>query len=157
MKKPQLSSQKTIRILSISIVIVIILASLFLVSDMVLVDNEVSSQDKDNKQEETMTYTSISMQEAFLQLNNAQDYVLLDVRRADEFAAGHIPNAINIANETIDKTIVNSLPNKNQLIFVYCRSGRRSKEASHKLVELGYTNIVEIGGILDWPGDIEYN
>ena len=157
MKKPQLSSQKTIRILSISIVIVIILASLFLVSDMVLVDNEVSSQDKDNKQEETMTYTSISMQEAFLQLNNAQDYVLLDVRRADEFAAGHIPNAINIANETIDKTIVNSLPNKNQLIFVYCRSGRRSKEASQKLVELGYTNIVEIGGILDWPGDIEYN
>ena len=81
-------------------------------------------------------------------------YVILDVRRPDEFAAGHIPNAINVPNETIGTAEISELPNKNQLIFVYCRSGRRSKEAAEKLVNLGYTNIVEFGGILDWKGEI---
>ena len=66
----------------------------------------------------------------------------------------HIPNAINIANESIGTDEIPELPDKNQLIMVYCRSGRRSKEASEKLVKLGYTNIVEFGGILDWKGEI---
>ncbi len=77
------------------------------------------------------------------------------MRRADEFAAGHIPGAINVANESIGTAEIPELPDKDQLILVYCRSGRRSKEASQKLADLGYTNIVEIGGILDWPGEIE--
>ena len=81
-------------------------------------------------------------------------YIILDVRRPDEFALGHIPNAINVPNETISTAPIPELPDKNQRIFVYCRSGRRSKEASEKLVALGYTNIVEFGGILDWTGDI---
>ena len=67
----------------------------------------------------------------------------------------HIPNAINIANESIGTDEIVQLPDKDQLILVYCRSGRRSKEASEKLVKLGYTNIVEFGGILDWTGEIE--
>ena len=75
-------------------------------------------------------------------------YIILDVRRPDEFAAGHIPNAINVPNETIGTAEIPELPNKDQLIMVYCRSGRRSKEASEKLVKLGYTNIVEFGGSL---------
>ena len=82
-------------------------------------------------------------------------YIILDVRRPDEFAAGHIPGSINVANESIGTDEIPELPDKNQLIMVYCRSGRRSKEASEKLVKLGYTNIVEFGGILDWKGDIE--
>ena len=82
-------------------------------------------------------------------------YIILDVRRPDEFAAGHIPGAINVANESIGADEIPELPDKNQLIMVYCRSGRRSKEASEKLVKLGYTNIVEFGGILDWKGKIE--
>ena len=82
-------------------------------------------------------------------------YIILDVRRADEFAAGHIPGAINVANESIGTEEIPQLPDKQQLILVYCRSGRRSKEAAEKLVKLGYTNIVEFGGILDWKGEIE--
>ncbi len=83
------------------------------------------------------------------------DYIILDVRRADEFAEGHIPGAINIANEDIVDTEPEQLTDKGQLIYVYCRSGRRSKEASFKLAKMGYTNIVEFGGIIDWTGAIE--
>lgn len=83
------------------------------------------------------------------------DYIILDVRRPDEFAAGHIPNAVNIPNESIGADEIDELPDKDRLILVYCRSGNRSKQASEKLVRLGYTNIVEFGGILDWKGEIE--
>ena len=100
-------------------------------------------------------YRQITMDEAVRFMEEKSDYVILDVRRPDEFAAGHIPNAINVANETIGTDEIAELPDKNQLIMVYCRSGRRSKEASEKLVKLGYTNIVEFGGILDWKGEIE--
>ena len=100
------------------------------------------------------TYRQISMDEAVTMMAQETGYIILDVRRPDEFAAGHIPGAINVANETIGTAEIPELPDKNQLIMVYCRSGRRSKEASEKLVKLGYTNIVEFGGILDWKGEI---
>jgi rhodanese-related sulfurtransferase len=105
--------------------------------------------------DKTTTYRSISMDAAVAMMEQEQGYIILDVRRPDEFAAGHIPNAINVPNETIGTEEISELPDKDQLIFVYCRSGRRSKEASEKLVKLGYTNIVEFGGILDWKGEIE--
>ena len=101
---------------------------------------------------QTNTYRQIGMDEAVTMMAQETDYIILDVRRPDEFAAGHIPNAINVPNETIGTDEIPELPNKDQLIMVYCRSGRRSKEASEKLVKLGYTNIVEFGGILDWKG-----
>ena len=100
------------------------------------------------------TYRQISMDEAVTMMAEETGYIILDVRRADEFAAGHIPGAINVANESIGTDEIPELPDKNQLIMVYCRSGRRSKEAAEKLVKLGYTNIVEFGGILDWKGEI---
>ena len=103
---------------------------------------------------QTNTYRSITMDEAVTMMAQETGYIILDVRRPDEFAAGHIPNAINVPNETIGTDEIPELPNKDQLIMVYCRSGRRSKEASAKLVKLGYTNIVEFGGILDWKGEI---
>ena len=103
---------------------------------------------------QTNTYRQISMEEAVAMMAQETGYIILDVRRADEFAAGHIPGAINVANESIGTDEIPELPDKNQLIMVYCRSGRRSKEASEKLVKLGYTNIVEFGGILDWKGEI---
>ena len=99
------------------------------------------------------TYRQISMDEAVTMMAQETGYIILDVRRADEFAAGHIPGAINEPNETIGTVEIPELPDKNQLILVYCRSGRRSKEAAEKLVKLGYTNIVEFGGILDWKGE----
>ena len=103
---------------------------------------------------QTNTYRQITMDEAVTMMAQETGYIILDVRRPDEFAAGHIPNAINVPNETIDTAEISELPHKDQLIMVYCRSGRRSKEAAEKLVKLGYTNIVEFGGILDWKGDI---
>ena len=104
---------------------------------------------------QTNTYRQITMDEAVNMMAQETGYIILDVRRPDEYAAGHIPNAINVPNETIGTAEIPELPNKDQLIMVYCRSGRRSKEASEKLVKLGYTNIVEFGGILDWKGEIE--
>ena len=104
---------------------------------------------------QTNTYRQITMDEAVTMMAQETGYIILDVRRPDEFAAGHIQNAINVPNESIGTAEISELPDKNQLIMVYCRSGRRSKKASEKLVKLGYTNIVEFGGILDWKGEIE--
>ncbi len=105
--------------------------------------------------ENSIGYKQITMSEAKKLMQTEKNYIILDVRRADEFAEGHIPGAINVANEDIGTQEITKLPDKSQLILVYCRSGRRSKEASEKLVKLGYTNIVEFGGILDWTGEIE--
>lgn len=99
------------------------------------------------------TYKQITMSEAIAMMEKEKDYIILDVRRPDEFAEKHIPGAINIPNEIIGTEEIKELPNKKQLILVYCRSGNRSKQASEKLVKLGYTNIVEFGGIIDWPGE----
>ncbi len=107
------------------------------------------STDKD------VTYTQITMSEAVEMMEIESDYIILDVRRPDEFATGHIPNAINIPNESIGTDEISELPDKDQLILVYCRSGNRSKQASQKLVKLGYSNVVEFGGINDWKGEIE--
>lgn len=104
--------------------------------------------------DQTSTYREITMDEAVDMMTRENDYIILDVRRPDEFAEGHIPNAINVPNETIGTAEIPQLPRKDQLILVYCRSGRRSKEAAAKLVQLGYTSIVEFGGILDWKGEI---
>ena len=100
-------------------------------------------------------YRQISMDEAVKMMRDEKDYIILDVRRPDEYAEGHIPGAINVPNEEIGVAEIPELPSKSQLILVYCRSERRSKEASEKLVKLGYTNIVEFGGIQDYEGEIE--
>jgi len=101
-----------------------------------------------------VSYRQINMDEAITMMEEESGYIILDVRTPEEFAERHIPGAINIPNETISTEEIPELPNKDQLILVYCRSGNRSKQASEKLVALGYTNIVEFGGINDWPGEI---
>lgn len=103
----------------------------------------------------SLKYRQVSTDEAVAIMREETNYIILDVRRPDEYAEGHIPGAINVPNETIGTAEIPELPDKSQLILVYCRSGRRSKEASEKLVKLGYTNVVEFGGILDWKGEIE--
>ena len=105
--------------------------------------------------QEGAEYTSITMEDAKEIFQEKGDYLIVDVRRADEFAEGHIPGAINIANEDIVSSEPAELPDKDQVIYVYCRSGNRSKQASEKLAAMGYTNIVEFGGILDWTGEVE--
>ena len=103
-----------------------------------------------------LTYKSVSMAEGLKMMADSSDFILLDVRRPDEFAAGHIPGAVLFTNELMTKDDAEKLlQNKEQRIYVYCRSGRRSKEASQKLVDYGYSNVIEIGGILDYSGVIE--
>ena len=108
-----------------------------------------------NAESSSSGYRQISMDEAVKMMRDEKNYIILDVRRPDEYAEGHIPGAINVPNEEIGTAEIAELPDKSQMILVYCRSGRRSKEASEKLVKLGYTNIVEFGGILDWKGELE--
>lgn len=98
-------------------------------------------------------YRQLDMNEAVEMMENEKDYIILDVRTEQEFEEQHIPNAINVPNETIGTKEISELPDKEQLLMVYCRSGNRSKQASEKLVEIGYRNIVEFGGMKDWPGE----
>ena len=100
-------------------------------------------------------YQKISMAEAKEMMQKEKDYILLDVRTDAEYNEGHIPGAICAPNETIGDSDIPKLPDKDQLILVYCRSGNRSKQAAGKLAKMGYTNIVEFGGIMDWDGEIE--
>ena len=100
------------------------------------------------------TYQQVSMQDAIELMKTEDDYVILDVRTQSEYAGGHIPGAILVPNETIGTAEIPQLPKKDQLILVYCRSGNRSKQAAEKLVQLGYTHVVEFGGINQWPGEI---
>ena len=97
-------------------------------------------------------YKRISQEEAQRLMKSESGCIILDVRTKQEYAEGHIPGAICIPNETIGTTPPAELPDKAQMILVYCRSGRRSKEAAQKLANMGYTNILEFGGIIDWRG-----
>ena len=101
-----------------------------------------------------LTYQSISMEDGLKMMAKSSGYILLDVRSLDEFASGHIPGAVLFPHDNIsERTCETILPNKEQQIFVYCRSGRRSKIAAQKLIELKYANIIEIGGINDYNGE----
>lgn len=137
--------------------IIMMIGFILLIVAILFIGNYKQKQtEQSTKGEENMAgYTSISMEEARNAFKEDGTYLILDVRRADEFAAGHIPGAINIANEDIVDTQPAQLPDKDQLIYVYCRSGNRSKQAATKLAAMGYTNIVEFGGIIDWTGEIE--
>ena len=105
--------------------------------------------------EQGKAYQQVYMEDGIAMLKDETDAIILDVRRPAEFAEGHIPGAINIPNEEIGTKEIPRLPLKEQRIYVYCRSGRRSKQACLKLFKLGYTNLVEFGGILDYDGEIE--
>lgn len=102
---------------------------------------------------ERKTFTQISQEEA-KDMMAKEGCVIIDVRTREEYDSGHIPKAICIPNESITDTKPADLPDPDQVILVYCRSGRRSKEAAEKLVNMGYTRIYEFGGIIDWTGDI---
>ena len=110
-------------------------------------------QDKENDQ--GAVYMNITAEEAKQIMDTEEGYIILDVRTQEEYDEGHIPGAIVISHEEIAEKAEKVLTDKEQLILVYCRSGRRSKIAAEALVELGYTNIKEFGGIIDWPYEVE--
>ena len=104
---------------------------------------------------ESLGYVQISTEEAVTMMAEQENYVILDVRTPEEYAERHIAGAVNLPNEEIGTEPIEELPDLDQLILVYCRSGNRSKQASEKLVKLGYTNVYEFGGINNWTGDVE--
>lgn len=104
-------------------------------------------------------FTEISQEEAMQMMKEQSGYLIVDVRRPDEFAEGHIPGAINVPNEVIQTAeaaaeLTDDLPDQNQMLLIYCRTGRRSREASGKLAKLGYTGVYDFGGITTWTGDV---
>lgn len=103
---------------------------------------------------ETATYQQITQEEAEEMMRADDGHIIVDVRRQDEYDSGHIPGAILIPNESIGTEQPKELPDLDQVILIYCRSGRRSKEASQKLADMGYTHIYEFGGIIDWTGEV---
>ena len=110
---------------------------------------------QDIENDQGAVYVNITAEEAKQIMDTEEGYIILDVRTQEEYDEGHIPGAIVISHEEITEKAEGVLTDKNQLILVYCRSGRRSKIAAEALVELGYTNIKEFGGIIDWPYEVE--
>ena len=134
-------------ITAIIILVIIVVIGIFFKNRNSKEDNKITVKDAN------IQYVSMNDIEKIM--NENENYIILDVRTIEEYNDGHIPNAICIPNETIDENVVNKLPNKEQLILIYCRSGNRSKQATTKLKDLGYLNLIEFGGIIDWPGEIE--
>ena len=108
-----------------------------------------------NENPKEAIYMNINAEEAKQMMDTESGYIILDVRTQEEYDEAHIPGAIVIPNTEIEARAESELPDKDQMILVYCRSGRRSKLAADILVELGYTNIYEFGGIIDWPYETE--
>ncbi|MBR3082400.1 MAG: rhodanese-like domain-containing protein [Clostridiales bacterium] len=117
----------------------------------------VSTTSVTTSAERILQYKQINQDEAKEMIAKDDGHIIVDVRRQDEYDAGHIPGAILIPNESIDTTRPKELPDLDQIILVYCRSGRRSKEASEKLAKMGYTKIYEFGGIITWTGETVKN
>ena len=114
---------------------------------------QVSVDSKEVKSEKKAEYKKITSDEA-KKMMETEKTIVVDVRSLEEYNEGHIPNAISIPLETIENEAEAKLKNKNDLILVYCRSGRRSREAALKLIEKGYTNVIDFGGIQDWNGEV---
>ena len=100
------------------------------------------------------SYEQITQEEAKQIMDTTNGYILLDTRTREEYDQNHIPGALLIPHTEIAQRAEEELPDKDQLILVYCRSGNRSKQASEVLVELGYTHVKEFGGIIDWPYEV---
>ena len=100
-------------------------------------------------------YEPITAEEAKKIMDSGEEHIILDTREQDEFDEGHIPGAILIPYTEIENKAEEMIPDKEKLILVYCRSGRRSKIAAESLAKLSYTNVKEFGGIIDWPYKVE--
>ena len=105
--------------------------------------------------ESSSSYQQVDAETAKKMMDEEEDYAILDARTQAEYDQGHIPGAILMPHDTVADAAEDALPDKDQLILVYCRSGNRSKQASQTLADLGYTNVVEFGGINSWPYDVE--
>lgn len=129
------------------------IAILLTVAALLLAGCGAQEQSMEREDTTMKSYAQIDQQTAKAMMEKDDGHVIVDVRRQDEYDAGHIPGAILIPNESIGCDSPEALPDYDQVILVYCRSGNRSKQAAGKLAALGYGNLVEFGGIIDWPGE----
>ncbi len=158
---PLLTNRRRIAILllgdfimnKITVIVIIILIIWFLIFLGVKAFARGTSETFSTVGEKKATYRKISAQKAKEMIDSGQDLIILDVRTPGEFAGAHVKDAINIANETIGSDRPSSLPDLDATILVYCRSGVRSAQASKKLLALGYTEVYDFGGIINWPYD----
>ena len=134
-----------------TIIILVILVIWFLIFLGVKAFANGTSEAVSTTGEEKVSYRKISAQKAKEMIDSGQSLIILDVRTPGEFAGSHVPDAINIANETIGNERPSTLPDLDATILVYCRSGSRSAQASKKLIKLGYTEVYDFGGIINWP------
>ena len=142
-------------IIAIVIIAVLICIGCFIYKSSKTNKNTTSNNSTTTTAAKTNEIRHVSMDDIVKIMDENKDYVIVDVRTPDEYKEGHIPNARNIPNETIDERVGNKLKDKNQLILIYCRSGSRSRQAAYKMQKLGYTNLVDFGGIINWKGKIE--
>jgi phage shock protein E len=131
-----------------------ILSIMLLIMTSILISSCSRDSKSDGQVTEKAVYRKISAQEAKKMMEETEDYILVDVRTEQEFNAGHIEGALLIPDYEIKGTEVKELPDKDALILLYCRSGRRSAEAAHRMIQMGYTNLYDFGGIIDWPYEI---
>lgn len=142
-------------IIAIIIIAVLICIGCFIYKSSKTNKTTTSNNSTTTSAAKTNEIRHVSMDDIVKIMDENKDYVIVDVRTPDEYKEGHIPNAINIPNETINETVYDKLQDKNQLILIYCRSGSRSRQATYKMQKLGYTNLVDFGGIINWKGKIE--
>ena len=124
-------------------------ASLALLSGCTLSKTKKDTEDMTGK----ATYHKISAEEAY-EMMASQEVVVVDVRTREEYDSGHIENAVLVPNESIGSEMPEALPDKEATLLIYCRSGRRSKDAAEKLLSLGYQNVYDFGGVIDWPYEL---
>lgn len=130
------------------------IAILLTVAALLLAGCGAQEQSMEREDTTMKSYAQIDQQTAKAMMEKDDGHVIVDVRRQDEYDAGHIPGAILIPNESIDRSRPEALPDLDRIILIYCRSGNRSKQAAQKLFDMGYTNLYEFGGITDWTGPI---
>ena len=121
---------------------------------MILNETKEITETTETTEDVLVPYEQITAEDAKKFMDTESDYSIVDARTEEEYIEGHIPGAILIPEYEITDRAQSELPDKDQLILVYCRSGRRSKIASQALADLGYTNVKEFGGIIDWPYDV---
>ena len=124
-------------------------ASLALLSGCALSKAKKDTEDMTGK----VAYHKLSAEEAY-EMMVSQEVVVVDVRTREEYDGGHIENAVLVPNESIGSEMPETLPDKEATLLIYCRSGRRSKDAAQKLLALGYQSVYDFGGVIDWPYEL---
>lgn len=134
--------------------IILIVAAITAPSLLAKGNKEVVENSSTQKEQTVIEFRTISAEEAKAAIDSQDDIIIVDVRTPGEYSSGHIKDSINIPLNTIEDTVMEKYPNRDTKLYLYCRSGNRSSQAARLLVKQGYTNVVDFGGINNWPYEI---